>query len=331
MVLFSVTDVCNATCDFCTFWHTKHATAPAEETIDETIHNIYHRLGCGYLQFTGGETLLYPHIERMISAAARYPMITQLMTNGGLLKPAKIERLAAAGLGSVTISIDHWNASIFDAHRGIPGLSNRIATAIPLLHANGLVSSGGITIARHNVDDLEAVATQWLDRGMDMVYFSLPVSSTGSSYQIGTDIDGVIDFTPSEMIAVIERIKQLKKELGSRLLHHPAFLEDAQRYYRDEVQQYPCKGGENVFYVDHTLTVFDCMTRGVALGHINGTLETLHGTACTDCPIQCFRESSTYYQGISSLPFFGAHFRQAESWKLLGGVIQRQLKQWVAG
>ena len=96
----AVTNVCNATCDFCNFAHDKGFVtrrvyldaARFGECLD-----ILHRRGVRYVSFQGGEPLLHPRIVEMVGMAVKRGMVPTLITNGWLL-PRKLDALIAAGL-----------------------------------------------------------------------------------------------------------------------------------------------------------------------------------------------------------------------------------------
>src|SRR5262245_48977562 len=89
----SVTNVCNATCDFCCYAHDKGIVTD-RRWIDPAAFaravSILYRRGVRYVTFQGGEPLLHPAIEDLVRAARAASMRPTLITNGWLL-PQKIE------------------------------------------------------------------------------------------------------------------------------------------------------------------------------------------------------------------------------------------------
>src|SRR5262249_15141548 len=104
----SVTNVCNATCDFCSYAYNKQLIQD-QRWIDPSDFAralpILYRRGIRYVSFQGGEPLLHPHIDGLVADAYAAAMRPVLITNGWLL-PQKIEGLIAAGLGTLLVSID---------------------------------------------------------------------------------------------------------------------------------------------------------------------------------------------------------------------------------
>lgn len=62
-------------------------------------------LGIPRVIFFGGEPLLYPRLERAVAKASGLGLFTGLDTNGQSLGRARLDRLAAAGLSSVMVSL----------------------------------------------------------------------------------------------------------------------------------------------------------------------------------------------------------------------------------
>jgi molybdenum cofactor biosynthesis enzyme MoaA len=101
----SVTNVCNATCDFCAYAHDKGVVRDRRwvdwARLAEALP-ILHRCGVRCVNFQGGEPLLHPAIDALIADVRADGMQPALITNGWLL-PDKIERLAAAGLATLLV------------------------------------------------------------------------------------------------------------------------------------------------------------------------------------------------------------------------------------
>ncbi|MDO5067906.1 MAG: GTP 3',8-cyclase MoaA [Propionibacteriaceae bacterium] len=110
----SLTDRCNLRCTYCMpaeglQW------LPTEETLsDEEVIRVLRvavtRLGIRRIRFTGGEPLLRPGLERIIAATrglgGSMGAPEASLTTNGLGLDKRIDRLAAAGLDRVNISVD---------------------------------------------------------------------------------------------------------------------------------------------------------------------------------------------------------------------------------
>ncbi len=65
------------------------------------------RLGTSVITISGGEPLLHPELDQIIARIRRTGAIAGMITNGYLLMPDRIQRLNAAGLDHMQISIDN--------------------------------------------------------------------------------------------------------------------------------------------------------------------------------------------------------------------------------
>jgi MoaA/NifB/PqqE/SkfB family radical SAM enzyme len=96
---------CNLSCAYCNEFDRSSAPVPIgvlRERIDRLVD-----LGTGVITLSGGEPLLHPAVDEIVRHVRLRGAIATLITNGYLLTLAMIERLNAAGLDSMQISIDN--------------------------------------------------------------------------------------------------------------------------------------------------------------------------------------------------------------------------------
>ena len=300
IVLFSVTNFCNARCKFCSFWKTKKVVFPKEEEIERIIMKIKYELNCGFLHITGGEPLTYPYIFKLIETANKQGMIVQLMTNGSLLNKERINMLEKAGLNFLGISFDHFDKQIFNKNRGLPSLEI-IKRNMKYLKRSNIFVTAGITISKDNLNDLEKIVSYALKLGFDEAGFCLPLEKTDSSYKLGNKESDIVNISNEKMAEVIKNILKIKRKFAGRIYHQKQFLKDMLRYYSGKKQKFPCKGGKNIFYLDNNLVLYQCMKKSKKLGNIRSAINPFKNVKCYECPLQCFREPSIYYSGFKSL------------------------------
>jgi MoaA/NifB/PqqE/SkfB family radical SAM enzyme len=96
---------CNLACTYCNEYDKISAPVPTDEMI-RRIDKLAD-LGTGIVTFSGGEPTLHPDLDALISRVRRNGAIATIITNGYLLTPERIERLNAAGLDYLQISIDN--------------------------------------------------------------------------------------------------------------------------------------------------------------------------------------------------------------------------------
>ena len=121
----SVTDACNAACDFCGFTRDKRA-GQNRHWIDRNALArglpLLSRRRIKYLGIQGGEPLSNPEVDRIIADAVEIGMRVALVTNGWLL-PSKIDAIADAGLRTLTVWLDSADVVTHEKNRGLSGLT----------------------------------------------------------------------------------------------------------------------------------------------------------------------------------------------------------------
>ncbi len=128
----SVTNVCNAACDFCGFARDKTLAGAARYLDAEAFSRalpILYRRGIRYLTLQGGEPLVHPEVVRLVSMTTKTGISCAVITNGWFL-PRHIDALAAAGLSRLIVSIDSADLAEHDRNRGLSGLQHRLSKGI---------------------------------------------------------------------------------------------------------------------------------------------------------------------------------------------------------
>jgi MoaA/NifB/PqqE/SkfB family radical SAM enzyme len=100
-----VTRRCNLACGYCNEYDDFSPPVPLEAIFARVDHLA--RLNTASITFTGGEPLLHPDLDKIIAAARRHGMIVTMITNGFKLTRGWVDRLNAAGLMGMQISIDN--------------------------------------------------------------------------------------------------------------------------------------------------------------------------------------------------------------------------------
>ena len=112
--------------------------------------------GCPVLIFSGGEPCLREDLVELAAFARSLGMRAVLSTNGTLLGPSLAERLAAAGLSYVGVSIDGSEA-LHDSFRGVEGAFANALGGIRASKAAGLKVGLRMTLHRGNAGEIPGV------------------------------------------------------------------------------------------------------------------------------------------------------------------------------
>jgi MoaA/NifB/PqqE/SkfB family radical SAM enzyme len=96
---------CNLSCTYCNEFDDFSKPVPLEEM--KRRLDLLAGMGTAVITISGGEPLLHPDLDALIRHVRHRGVIAGLITNGYLLTAKRIERLNAAGLEHLQISIDN--------------------------------------------------------------------------------------------------------------------------------------------------------------------------------------------------------------------------------
>ena len=98
------TDRCNLDCLYC-YQKSDDSLSMSLELFGQVLEKA-RELNVGFLSFLGGEPMLWKHLYDAIALCSRHHILTDITTNGTLLNDKTIERLGAAGLDCLNVSVD---------------------------------------------------------------------------------------------------------------------------------------------------------------------------------------------------------------------------------
>lgn len=156
----SITYRCQCSCVHCaaeTYRRQKFAepsTAQLEHIIDELVQTRAYKV-----YFFGGEPLLRDDLYHLVDHARGRGFQTMLDTNGWLLGPEVVGRLAGSGLTEIGVSIDSADHARHDELRGVEGIFSRAVEGLRLCAEQGLDTYiSTYATSRNLVDgDMEAI------------------------------------------------------------------------------------------------------------------------------------------------------------------------------
>jgi len=298
---FSVTNVCNAACDFCGFARDKTligARRYADADAFARALPILHGRGIRYITLQGGEPLVHPDIVHLVADTTAAGIQCAIITNGWFL-PRYIDSLAAAGLGRLIISIDSAKLGQHERNRGLDGLGSRIAEGIRRAHGFGLPVQASVTVSRLvRYDELPDSLRRL---GFDLVAFSYPRRDPfGSTSLVYGGESALVDLGRDELLAALTAIARVKKRFP--VANPTASLTEITHYVRGEQQSIPCVGGYKYFYLDWNLDIWRCEAWSQPLGPVFD-LDCIpdQRQPCHDCMMACYRNASTLmHAGIAA-------------------------------
>ena len=319
----SVTNVCNAACDFCGFARDKNLAGPRRH-IDLAGFSralpILRRRRIRYMTFQGGEPLVHPDIVALVQAAAEAGIECGLITNGWFL-PEHIDALVAAGLRRLLVSIDSDRMAEHERNRGLSGLRRRIVEGIARARTLGIPSWASVTVTR--LVDYEALPEALERLGFDAVSFSYPRREPfGSSSLVYSEHSALLDQQPGELLEALEAIRRMKRSF--RVMNPGVSLDEVGRFIRGEEQLIPCIGGHKYFYLDWNLDIWRCEAWTEPLGSVfdlDGFPD--QRDACYACMMSCYRHASAMMHGAVAVTDSAQALARGRVPSAIGSLLQR--------
>ncbi|HKD52898.1 MAG TPA: radical SAM protein [Steroidobacteraceae bacterium] len=292
----SVTNLCNAACDFCGFARDKNVGARRYLDLAGFTRAlpIMRRRRIRYMTFQGGEPLVHPDVVGLVRAATQAGVECGLITNGWFL-PEYIEALAAAGLRRLLVSIDSHSMPKHELNRGLDGLQRRIAAGITRAGSFGIPTSASVTVSR--LVDYEALPETLERLGFHAVTFSYPNRAPlGSNSLVYSEHSALINQQPDELLEALAAIRRMKKRF--RVLNPSVSLDEVSRSIRGEEQLIPCIGGHKYFYLDWNLDIWRCEAWSQPLGSVFDLDDFPdQRDECHACTMACYRHASALMHG----------------------------------
>lgn len=114
----SVIDSCNLNCYYCNPWDNNeqcHAVNMLSVKRVLCIVRAATRLGITHFRLTGGEPLLHPQLDEMVSQIKKLPGVSSVsLTTNAVLLAQRTKRLKEAGIDSINVSLDTVDASEYE-------------------------------------------------------------------------------------------------------------------------------------------------------------------------------------------------------------------------
>ncbi len=128
VVKLTLVERCNAKCGMCYYWRKDKYNELSNEAVVRFLEEA-RGMGARTVVFSGGEATLRPDIASIIKKASTLGYFTVLLTNMSLLSNERLDKLIAAGLGSLSTSIDGSEES-HDKIRGLKGMYRKIVGSL---------------------------------------------------------------------------------------------------------------------------------------------------------------------------------------------------------
>lgn len=272
-----LTKHCNARCDFCDDWRTKHS--PKLGDVPAMVRHLQPMV----VGLTGGEPLLelqLPRIIREIKAGPGFVYVF-LVTNGALLTEAKAQELFDAGLDQLSVSLNYLDERQ-DQERGIGGLWKHLSGLIPRLAAQGHTVLTNTVIMRDNLESILPMAQRTHAWGARVSYSCYTHFKNGNRGHY---------FSPQELPRLREAVAGIlehKRTVGN-IANSRFYLERIVPYFTGPGGIPGCRAGNEFVQLTPDGYVRQCADFAPFVHYT--AYQGLEPTPCTRCWYACRGES----------------------------------------
>ncbi len=143
--------------------------------------------GVRVIIFSGGEPLLRDDLFTLLTRAKEHGISSCLSTNGVFIDADVAQKLRAAGVAYVGVSVDGL-AEFNDAYRGLEGGFERAVAGLAHAQAAGMRTGLRVTVTRRNRDQVPHLLKLCCDRSIDRFYLSHLVYAGRGRRMAGEDL-----------------------------------------------------------------------------------------------------------------------------------------------
>jgi MoaA/NifB/PqqE/SkfB family radical SAM enzyme len=250
LVHFEVTLRCNARCGFCDYWKTDPTARRSELASYADAARYFNPM---VITFTGGEPTLRSDLEDVVAAVDRAVSLkyVTLITHGAMLSPERALSLWNAGINQFNISLDYLDDR-HDRARGIPGLTNKILTALPRMRERGIDNIRFNTVIKNdNLDQILSIVQRAEELGAG-VNLSLYTDAKNGNR---THLVGDAEYASLE--SLVRELLAFKRRRRGVITNSDYYLEHMPRYARGEMTE-PCRSGIRTIHIDPSGFVKRC-------------------------------------------------------------------------
>lgn len=248
---------CNLDCHYC--WaYDNHAQGMTEDIAKRSIDWL-HSTTCRVLALMGGEVLLRPNFtHKVVYYAAKKGFWIYLPTNGRLMKPEVIDKMADAGVSTFNLAVDAW-----DVKPGLPKAIIPIRTYFDHLvrkqYKYGYSVFLNINICRNNLDDVRKLTELAHNNGIATDYHIC--ESPMMEHENFRHVEENPVFIRNQDHAAIEELIDWlieKQQSGWKMVNSVQRLNEMKKFIHKELDQWNCRAGMNSIIIRTDGTLAPC-------------------------------------------------------------------------
>jgi radical SAM protein with 4Fe4S-binding SPASM domain len=162
-------------------------------------------LGTVYLDISGGEPSLYPHLHALIWEAKSHGWFVSISSNGQRLNRDRLGQLAAVCLDQIILSLVSLNQRVHDELRGRPGSWQEAMAAITAVRGSPIRLVLHFILARQNYRELPALLDAAFGWGVSAVCLAYP-ENDHEHRRLLLDVDDIAELRQSVLPQAMERL-----------------------------------------------------------------------------------------------------------------------------
>ena len=263
---------CNIDCHYC--WAFNNTVKGMTEDIARrSIDWLRGATPCRVLALMGGEVLLRPPFaHKVIDYAAQQGFWIYLPTNGRLMTPGVIDRVADAGVATVNLAVD-----AVDVKPGLPKALAPIRANFDHLiwkqYRYGYTVFLNMCITRANLDDIRWLTTFAHDHGIATDYHIVESPMTEQTHYKHLEDNGLF-IREQDRPHVADLIEWLidRHRQGYRIANSVERLSQMKDFIGGALEDWNCRAGQNTLIIRTDGTLAPCFPMYSA-GHDWGTIE----------------------------------------------------------
>jgi MoaA/NifB/PqqE/SkfB family radical SAM enzyme len=246
---------CNLDCHYC-YSYDNRIKGMTEDVARASIDWL-RSTTCRVLALMGGEVTLRPKfVHKIVYYAAKKDFWIYIPTNGRLLKPDLIDRLADAGVATFNLAVD-----AVDEKPGLPKALNPIRSHFEYLvkkqYRYGFTVFLNINICRNNLDDVKALTEIAREHRISTDYHinEMPIIEQSHFKHLEDDNPTYIREEDWPRVAAVLDWLIEKQRAGYPMTNSVERLEQMKDFMKGELEPWNCRAGQNtlIIRVDGTL------------------------------------------------------------------------------
>jgi MoaA/NifB/PqqE/SkfB family radical SAM enzyme len=246
---------CNLDCHYC--WaYDNRVKGMTEETARRSIDWLRNN-GAGVLALMGGEPLLRPQfVHKVVYHAAKSGMFVYLPTNGRLLRPEVIDRLADAGVATVNLAVDSYDVKPSLPKALVP-IRKYFDYLVKKQYRYGYTVFFNINICRNNLDDVKLLTEIAHDNGIATDYHvnEAPLVTPDEHFKhLDNNETYIHEEDQPRVTELLDWLIEKNRE-GYKMVDSVQRLGEMKNFVRGNHGRWNCRAGQNslIIRVDGTL------------------------------------------------------------------------------